>query len=145
MNKKPDFGSDLAALSDNVAAEVGDVLKALREKKNATRPIITSKTQHDQEQSAVRVEKVMVAAVVEPPRIQRRTSRSQLKAASERDEVLENVTTRLRRQTNELLTEAALRQKLKKESPSTRQDIIEFALQEWFRKHGYRESARSDE
>ena len=43
---------------------------------------------------------------------------------------LENVTTRLRHDTNERLTEAALHQKLKKVRPNTRQDIIEAALQD---------------
>jgi len=63
---------------------------------------------------------------------------------AERDEPLENVTTRLRRTTNELLTEAALRQRLKKESPSTRQDIVEAALGDWFRKHGYHSGQREE-
>jgi hypothetical protein len=57
--------------------------------------------------------------------------------AVESEAPLENVTTRLRQKTNELLTESALRQRLKKESPSTRQDIIEAALADWFRTHGY--------
>lgn len=49
----------------------------------------------------------------------------------------ENVTTRLASETNELLTAAALRQKLKGNRPDTRQDIIEEAVSEWLRRHGY--------
>jgi hypothetical protein len=48
-----------------------------------------------------------------------------------------NVTTRLSAETNELLTEAALRQKLKRARPNTRQDIIEAAVGEWLQRHGY--------
>jgi hypothetical protein len=75
-------------------------------------------------------------------RRQRPASRSRLTPIVENDEPLENITTRLRRTANELLTEAALRQRLKKESPSTRQDIVQEALEDWFRKRGY---APSDE
>jgi hypothetical protein len=53
------------------------------------------------------------------------------------DAVLENVTTRLPRDTNERLTDAALRQRLKKVEPATRQDIINEALKEWLERKGY--------
>lgn len=49
----------------------------------------------------------------------------------------ENVTTRLTSETNARLTEAALHQKLKRTHPDTRQDIIEDAVIDWFKKHGY--------
>lgn len=67
----------------------------------------------------------------------RTTARPSAKQVLDEHVALENVTTRLRRETNELLTEAALRQRLKKETPATRQDIVEEALQDWFRKHSY--------
>lgn len=50
---------------------------------------------------------------------------------------MENVTTRLSRETNERLTEAALRQKLKKLEPDTRQGIIEAAVREWLKREHY--------
>jgi hypothetical protein len=51
--------------------------------------------------------------------------------------LLQNVTTRLTSQTNDLLTEAALRQRLKKTTPATRQEIMEQAVHEWLVRHGY--------
>ncbi len=142
MNKQPDFGKDLAALNDSVAAEVGDVLQALRQKQAAKRAVIVKKGEtmtQEQPQTAVDAaeEKPQETATSHAVRRSRPAQRSRLKPVIEREDSLENVTTRLRSQTNELLTEAALRQRLRKESPATRQDIIEAALGDWFRKHGY--------
>lgn len=142
MSKQPDFGEDLAALNHSVSAEVGDVLQVLQQKRSAKKPASVPTTP---EPPKVPVESNADAmALPEQPaaspaiaRRQRSASRSRLVPASERDEPLENVTTRLRQRTNELLTEAALRQRLKKETPSTRQDIVEAALIDWLRKHGY--------
>lgn len=139
MNKH-DFESDLATLKENVATEVGDVLQALQLKRTAKASLTSKKDVEKQSvpppsgERALESEPVTMAA---SPRRQRASSRSRLTPTIEREEYLENVTTRLRQKTNELLTEAALRQRLKKETPSTRQDIIEAALGDWFRKHGY--------
>ena len=141
MNKQVDFGNDLATLNESVNVEVGDVLSALQNKRTASRPSLH--TTESPQPKAPTESTLNVGASPEPfakssvPRRQRTASRSRLALAFERDEPLENVTTRLRQSTNELLTEAALRQRLKKESPSTRQDIIEAALHDWFRKHDY--------
>ena len=141
MNKQPDFGSDLATLNENVTAEVGDVLQALEQKRTASRPaIVRKKDEPGAEPRLVTADKTTPpeqSAATSLPRRQRSSSRSRLAVSVEHDEPVENVTTRLRRKTNELLTEAALRQRLKKEHPATRQDIIEAALTDWFRKHGY--------
>lgn len=136
MNKEVDFGNDLAALNDNVNAAVGDVLQALQQKRTPQQPAAKA------EEQPTEAGKETPASPAEPPpasapRRQRNSSRTRLTPTIERDEPLENVTTRLRQKTNELLTEAGLRQRLKKESPSTRQDIIEAALDDWFRRHGY--------
>jgi hypothetical protein len=141
MNKQPDFGNDLATLNESVSAEVGDVLQALQQKRTATRPTIVNKKDPAPGTPAGSTPDLTATheqpAAVSSPRRQRSASRSRLTPTVDRDEPLENVTTRLRLSTNELLTEAALRQRLKKESPATRQDIIETALGDWFRKHGY--------
>jgi len=140
MNKQPDFGNDLAALNENVTAAVGDVLEALQQKRATKTATVSKKADEKDVQPSAPVESVSGAepAIAAPsPRRQRMSSRSRLTPSVERDEPLENVTTRLRQKTNELLTEAALRQRLKKEMPATRQDIIEAALGDWFRKHGY--------
>lgn len=141
MNKQPDFGTDLAILNENVTAEVGDVLQALEQKRTASRSTVVRK----KEEPAAEPPKPTADTATTPeqptatslPRRQRSSSRSRLTVSVEQDEPVENVTTRLRRKTNELLTEAALRQRLKKEHPATRQDIVEAALTDWFRKHGY--------
>jgi len=142
MNKQVDFGHDLAALQENVNASVGDVLEALQQKRVVKRPepVATPEEKAVEPTASGEEPASSMPSVANQPRRQRTPSRSRLTPTIERDEPLENVTTRLRQPTNELLTEAALRQRLKKETPSTRQDIIETALHDWFRKHGYARS-----
>jgi hypothetical protein len=141
MNKRPDFGTDLANLNENVSTEVGNVLQALRQQKTESRPVpVPNKEEPIAEPlqaTAIGAATSEQPAAPPAPRRPRSASRSRLTPIIERNEPLENVTVKLRRQTNELLTEAALRQQLKKESPLYRQDIVEAALTEWFRKHGY--------
>lgn len=138
MNKQPDFGTDLAALQDSVSAEVGDVLHALQQKRSSPRSACVSKEEPVASHLAATTSVEPAPATgATSPRRSRPASRSRLASQVEREEPLENVTTRLRQRTNELLTEAALRQRLKKETPATRQDIVEAALGDWFRKHGY--------
>lgn len=157
MDKRPpDFGADLSSLSSSVAIEVGDVLDALRKKKEGGRsaaapvprqaePAEPEKRAGPQAESApepagqdtahAEVATSEISAVTS--RKQRAAPKQRTRASEEEEVVLQNVTTRLRRDTNELLTEAALRQKLKKTGPDSRQDIIEAALQAWFREEGY--------
>lgn len=148
MNKQADFGKDLATLSENISAEVGDVLEALQQKRTTSRPTISRKRDEPgaglPTSSAESAPAPEQPAVASSPQRERSRSRSRLIPFVERDEPLENVTTRLRHKTNELLTEAALRQRLKKEQPATRQDIVEAALGDWFRKHGYSLSRSED-
>ena len=151
MNKQVDFGNDLAALHENVNASVGDVLEVLQRKRSDKQPLPSLESAREPVASTQTADASAVTpptpSVASQPRRQRTASRSHLLREMEREEPLENVTTRLRQRTNELLTEAALRQRLKKTAPSTRQDIIEAALADWFRKHGYargREDESSD-
>ena len=143
MDRRPDFGKDLATLSDDVSAEVGDVLQALRQKKVAGRKVVAIQRvgMGNEQQEAVAdtpsAESTDEAPLSALPRRPRSTTRPKSKPDLDEHVFLQNVTTRLRRETNELLTEAALRQRLKKETPATRQDIVEDALQDWLHKHGY--------
>lgn len=140
MNKQPDFGNDLAALNENVTAAVGDVLEALQQKRTAKASEASKKAEEQLVEPAASTEltsELNLPVAAPSPGRQRTSPRSRLAPTIERDEPLENVTTRLRQKTNELLTEAALRQRLKKVTPATRQDIVEAALHDWFRKHGY--------
>jgi hypothetical protein len=118
-----------------VSNDVDAILKLVRQKEERG---------GDLPQQTPKPEKIEVAPEVAdtppPSKVKKpRTTRTRVASTSALAEqiVLENVTTRLRRDTNELLTEAALRQKLKKEDPSTRQDIIEEALQDWFQRQAY--------
>jgi hypothetical protein len=140
MNKHLDFGNDLAALDENVNTAVGDVLQVLHHKRTARNQTIVRKEEDKPVVSTTSPDQTEVPAQTTDstaPRRQRSQSRTRFSPIVERDEFLANVTTRLSLRTNELLTEVALRQRLKKNTPATRQDIIEAALVDWFRKHGY--------
>lgn len=143
MSKQPDFGNDLAALNDNVTAAVDDVLQALQQKRSTKQPMAIQRKEAlpaDAVQPTVQdlAVKPEPATASNAPRRQRFAGRSKLAVTIEEDEPLDNVTTRLRRSTNALLTEVALRQRLKKVAPDSRQAIIEAALHDWYRKHNYR-------
>lgn len=140
MNRAKDFAEDLESITANVENEVGRYVKLMRHETTAARSVESApatKKQLPQEaiaedSSADETE----GAMFTESRARTRPKPRQRVALAEQV-VLENVTTRLHRSTNELLTEAALRQKLKKFEPDTRQDIIEEALRDWFRTHGY--------
>ena len=137
--KDNDFADDLSSLAVGVKAEVGDMLQVLRDRKTpgATKVVALK----DASAVTVKVSKATTSeqgAEGQEPKRRTQDSRTRVKTIADEPVVLENVTTRLRRDTNALLTESALRQKLKKELPDTRQDIIEAALDAWFRQLGYR-------
>jgi hypothetical protein len=151
MAKAKDFSADLAVLDSTVRGEVDTILKLVREKEK-TEKGTTEEAPAEIATATANSSDAVNATTLSPdrdenvPKKARRTATRATSNSGVREQVvLENVTTRLSRQTNELLTEAALRQKLKKESPSTRQDVIEVALQEWFRKNGYRSGDSNDE
>lgn len=154
MSKQSDFGNDLAALNDNVTAAVDDVLQVLQQKRSTKRPASSQPIEASPADStppaiahaATKPEQLAGSSSPNnPPRRQRLASRSKLAVTVEEDEPLKNVTTRLRRSTNALLTEATLRQQLKKVTPDSRQAIIEAALHDWFRKHDYRGDGDANE
>ncbi len=135
MSKAKDFSEDLAIVSKAVASDVDAIVKIVRQKDAG------EGESHEPLPLAAPIIPDMPSAAssVTPRTMNQRTMRvrkSNLPAPVE-GIPLDNVTTRLRRDTNELLTEAALHQKLKKVHPNTRQDIIEEALQDWLRRHSY--------
>lgn len=126
MAKQPDgFKADLQQLQGEVEADVDQILKiaeqAMGPAGQGTRVVgvqpITRKTRPRTERPKTPSEPNEAAFLPPPPVL--------------------NVTTRLTQRTNELLTEAALRQRLSKTTPATRQDIIETALRQWLAEHGY--------
>jgi hypothetical protein len=136
MSRAKDFSNDLEQVSKDVNTDVDAILQIVRQR---------SEQEGESVYIPVQIEPDMTArlgsgaASIPPKGGKQRLSRARTATASMQENCvsLENVTTRLRRDTNELLTEAALRQRLKKKLPATRQDIMETALQDWLRKHGY--------
>jgi hypothetical protein len=128
MNKSPGFQRDLAAMQDEMK-NVARIIEATKggsvSKANELPPQPTPSGAS--------------ATVPKPrsPRSPRGSSRSEFESPRAPHRSRENVTTRLAPDINQLLTEAALRQKLKRTRPDTRQDIIEAAVVEWLKRHGY--------
>lgn len=136
MDKPAGFQSDLAAMHD----EMQQVAKLLE----VTRSKAAAKT-IDVVVGAPGTDATAAGARVTPSRPRKRLPASPPPVAPQRSRDRANVTTRLSAETNELLTEAALRQKLKRVAPNTRQDIIETAVCEWLAQQGYARQRRPAE
>lgn len=121
--QRPAFSEDLRAIQSEVENDVGVILDLAKQTKSSDASPSTSATEP-------------VPTVARARRINR-PSKTLSSDAPQQRSLLQNVTTRLSQRTNELLTEAALRQRLKKAIPATRQDIIEVAVSEWLKLHGY--------
>ena len=143
MTSTMDFSADLAGVSKSVDSDVDAIVRLVRQKdgREADAPVRLTNAPDSVDvhsggggQADVSFKQVSSRSPYRKPSKRRTTVESTLAEAV----ALEDVTTRLRRDTDELLTEAALRQKLKKQIPATRQDIIEAALQDWFRRQSYR-------
>jgi hypothetical protein len=146
MSKAKDFTQDLADVSQTIDTDVDAIIKLVRQKDGRVGESNPSLDQPPKTNSAPAANDSCPSN--EPTQDSPRPAKRKLTKVRTKTEpplsqqvVLENVTTRLRRETNELLTEVALRQKLKKIEPATRQDIIEVALQDWFRRNGYFKSS----
>lgn len=131
MSRPNGFQSDLAAMQSEMAS-VARIVEASKPKP-APKAVVT-----DLSRSAE--DPVTAPAKAAPNKAKRRSSTS-VSAAPAAPAApsgsRSNVTTRMSEEINQQLTEAALRQKLKRVAPDTRQDIIEEAVVDWLRKHGY--------
>ncbi|QDT76372.1 hypothetical protein [Lacipirellula limnantheis] len=136
MDKPTGFQSDLAAMHDEMQ-QVAKMLEATRLKAPAKTVEIALGT--------LGVDATAAGARVTPSRPRKRLPASLPPALPQRSRDRANVTTRLSAETNELLTEAALRQKLKRVAPNTRQDIIETAVCQWLAQQGYARQRRPAE
>lgn len=140
MSRRGDFANDLAAVKATTDSEVASLLKLVGEGRSTTLSAPAELNTADSAPANKRANKQTQEPDGAPPvarETRRRSSESQPQLRSDEDAILQNVTTRLTLKTNQLLTETALRQKLAKKVPDTRQDIIEAALQEWFARAGY--------
>lgn len=118
---RPDFANDLQGIQDDVVKDVGNILELAQaaRRDSSAEPAVPDNIKHDAPSRSRKKSNPIRASIEDQPL------------------TLMNVTTRLSHQTNELLTEAALRQRLKKVSPASRQDIMEVAIQEWCQRNGY--------
>jgi len=128
MNKRPDFASDLQELRLDVHENVASILTAARDRSPATGET-QSKTPAPEESSLPTKPKPK-------PRSHAPRATAKLPEASER-RPLQNVSTKLPPETKELLRQAAHFQAAKRLTPDTEQGIINHALCDWFKRHGY--------
>ncbi len=128
-NVKPNFQADLGAIHTDVEMDVEAILALSKSRTINLQP---------ENKTAFSIESKLSKPSAHR-QIRNRYRRLDLPEHQNkpRKQGLENVTTRLTAEINDLLTESALRQKLAKRIPSTRQDIIEEALHEWFIQNGY--------
>lgn len=133
MAKKSNFAGELAAISATVEKDVGRVVSLLREEPRGVgddaEPTRSPESKVSQQSAGAPHDEVDAHSRPVPG--------TRVKYMNDGQVVLENVTTRLTRETNQLLTEAALRQKLAKRKPDTRQDITEEAVRDWLTRLGY--------
>lgn len=122
------FGDELKAINSEVSTDVGEILKIA--KSQSTQKSTSNSTGTNNSSGEATQLIPQPKPILRQPKQER--VRFEANALTSSD-MRENVTTRLTPKTNELLTEAALRQKLKKRKPDTRQDIIECAVLDWLR------------
>jgi len=141
MSRTKDFATDLSALSTNVDKDVGRFVKLLRGDRRIHSESSESMNKTDASLPAsVEARETPVgdpASAAPSEHRSRPPARKRQKPQPDELLNLQKITTEIPRETDELLTEATLRQKLKKLKPDTRKDIHNEALQDWFRKHGY--------
>lgn len=137
--RKKDFANDIQAVSANVATDIGAIMKLVRDEQSLSGSPSELSVEPSSSKPSIATDVASPAPdVVKEKPAKARPRLDQAKAVPLATPVLrEKVTLQLSPETNERLTEAALRQKLKKEAPNTRQDIVEVALREWYERHGY--------
>lgn len=142
MTRRTGFGNDLEALTADVEADVAGMLHVLSDGRRGTKSSFKKQQGPNMENNAhsqangfpseVGSKKLNNSRRVSEP------GSSRIEKSSTQSPVpLVNVTTRLTHAINELLTEASLRQRLKRAQPATRQEIIEQALHSWLSDNGY--------
>lgn len=148
---KPDFGNDLARLSENVSADVGDVLQALREKR--TQNLQTGARNKEEikkgaNDAPASLPKHQPAdGFAEQERLTFGPTNRASRPASPRKTLLLRPTEHVPRKkvtidmlvpTKELLDKAILRQQLAEKLPDSQWSIVDEALQQWFKRNGYK-------
>lgn len=124
------FSEDLVAMRDQVANELDGILAVVKDQRRPSAKLVAKPTPPTDA-----TDNPNPAEPVTPPSAPKR-SRPAAEPMPE-PAIWENVTTRLTRETNRKLTEAALKQRLRRAKPDSRQGIIEEAVRHWLdkRKH----------
>jgi hypothetical protein len=118
------FSEDLVAMRDQVATELDGILAAVKDQRRpSAKPVAKPSPPTDATDNPI------LAEPASPPPAPKR-SRPAAEPTPEQA-IWENVTTRLTRETNRRLTEAALKQRLHRAKPDSRQGIIEEAVKQW--------------
>ena len=133
MDKRPSFENELEAIAYDVETSLKGMVEVLSSKTSSN--LKQSKQQREEPMTEIEDQSNEAIALEITKGSRRRLIK---KSIAPESVVLVNVTTRLSRETNELLTEASLRQRLKRVKPNTRQEVIEVALKEWCERNGYR-------
>lgn len=135
MGEQKGFDNDLAAVASHIDEGVGSVMQMLRRhsESNSAAPTLQEGTGQT---NAAATEHSANSKTIKVESDQRRRTSSRARAADE-PPILQNVTTRLTSDSNQQLTDAALRQRLRKRKPDTRQGVLQDALNDWLAKHGY--------
>lgn len=138
MAKKPNFANELDSIANSVEADVDRVINILRDGNSpqstaVDRSKVPSHRKSTLTTEAKRHDRSDGKRQMQPLPVHRQP----IDDVAEEERILENVTTRLTRNTNQRLTEAALRQRLAKRTPDSRQAIIETAVNDWLERNGY--------
>lgn len=136
MVKEPNFAIELESISDSVEADVNRVINLLLDGNTIPSTEIHGSQDLSQQRSPLQINRVYHGRSenkrqAKPPPIQP----PPIDEAFESGRLLDNVTTRLTRETNSRLTDAALREKLAKQLPNYRQAIIESAVNDWLQRN----------
>lgn len=122
------FGDELKSINDEVSVDVREILELAKANQKPKQLAVANETGGNLESDTRR----------SPHQTKKRPKTETLgKSNCDTHQHRVNVTTRLSNHLNESLTEAALRQKLSKQQPDTRQDIIEVAVREWIQRNGH--------
>src|SRR5436305_1522416 len=138
MDNRSDFEGDLEAVKDDIETNVAEILQVLGSRQESANPANYRRAERaeNSRESTLVVGDGFSASHTDKMKTPKRRADSQPEPIAVLSPMV-NITTRLSITTNNLLTEAALRQRLKKVSPCTRQAILEAALKAWLHKNGY--------
>lgn len=139
MSKRPDFGVDLNQVKLDVRENVSDILTAAKER--VAQRNLSPTSQHE------RVSHTPPREVPESKNIVRTqpTPKQATRPAAKEREVFQNVTTKLTPETKKRLRQAARLQEAHEREPHTEYAIVNEAVQQWLKRHGYGGRWKSEE